>query len=183
MGIFNKIFGQKKVNGNSLEEVIRELLGTVIEKSGLDLSFEIETEFVAGKEGQFSKYKVNFFGPDEQELTEREGQLMDALQLFVRRALQNRYPDDNCDLVFDCNGYLEETEQALVELAEKAKNMALQKKRAFYLKALPAKDRKVVHQHLASDDRVKSRSIGDGLYKKIKIYPAFLDDQQDRDQA
>ena len=56
-------------------------------------------------------------------------------------------------------------------LAEKLKNRAIDQGKSVYLRALPPKDRKIIHQFLANDDRVKSRSVGDGLYKKIKIYP------------
>jgi spoIIIJ-associated protein len=49
--------------------------------------------------------------------------------------------------------------------------MALEQGRSVYYRALPPKERKIVHQYLAQDPRIKSRSLGDGLYKKIKIYP------------
>jgi spoIIIJ-associated protein len=71
----------------------------------------------------------------------------------------------------DCNGFRQESNQALVDLAEKLKGIALEKGKSVYFRALPPKDRKIIHQYLAGDPRVKSRSIGDGLYKKIKIYP------------
>ena len=58
-----------------------------------------------------------------------------------------------------------------MDLADKLKGIALEKGKSVYFRALPPKDRKVIHQYLANDQRVKSRSIGDGLFKKIKIYP------------
>jgi spoIIIJ-associated protein len=75
------------------------------------------------------------------------------------------------NISFDCNGYREESSKALVDLADKLKEKALEGGRSVYLRALPPKDRKIVHQHLATDERVRSRSVGEGLYKKIKIYP------------
>jgi spoIIIJ-associated protein len=60
----------------------------------------------------------------------------------------------------------------LIELAEKLKGIVIDKGRSVYVRALMPKDRKIVHQYLAGDERVKSKSIGDGLYKKIKIFPA-----------
>ena len=66
----------------------------------------------------------------------------------------------------------EETEAALIERAESLKTIAIEQGRSVYYRALPPKDRKVVHQYLSKDPRVKSRSLGEGLYKKIKIYPA-----------
>jgi spoIIIJ-associated protein len=49
--------------------------------------------------------------------------------------------------------------------------VAVERGKPVYFRALTPKDRKTVHQYLAQDGRVKSRSVGEGLYKKIKIYP------------
>ena len=65
----------------------------------------------------------------------------------------------------------EKTNQSLLDLAERLKKKAISQGRPVYLRGLSPKDRKVVHQFLATDKRIKSRSIGEGLYKKIKIYP------------
>ena len=75
-------------------------------------------------------------------------------------------------IIFDCDGYREDADNALVELAEKLKGIAIDKNKSVYFRALPPRDRRVVHQHLAQDDRIVSKSIGDGLYKKIKVFPA-----------
>jgi spoIIIJ-associated protein len=72
----------------------------------------------------------------------------------------------------DCGGYRDESAAALIERAENLKTIAIEQGKSVYYRALPPKDRKVVHQYLAQDPRVKSRSLGEGLYKKIKIYPA-----------
>jgi spoIIIJ-associated protein len=72
----------------------------------------------------------------------------------------------------DCGGYRDETANALIERAENLKQICIEQGKSVYYRALPPKDRKVVHQYLAKDPRIKSRSLGDGLYKKIKIYPA-----------
>lgn len=97
--------------------------------------------------------------------------MIDALQLFLKRVIQHNFPEDRTNVVIDCNGFREESSKELIELAEKLKGIALEKGKSVYFRALPPKDRKIIHQHLAADERVKSRSIGDGLYKKIKIYP------------
>ena len=50
------------------------------------------------------------------------------------------------------------------------------------MRALAPKDRKTVHQHLAGDERVRSRSIGEGLFKKVKIYPAKSAAREEMDE-
>jgi spoIIIJ-associated protein len=168
MGLFTKIFGGNKSGNTQGQSLINDLLEGTIQKSGLDISFEIKSS----KEEDRNILKVDFFGEDEKLFTSKDGALLDAFQLFMKRALQHNQPEDNTHLFFDCNGYRERANQDLLDLADKLKNRALDQGKSVYVRALPPKDRKIVHQFLAEDERVKSRSVGDGLYKKIKIYPA-----------
>lgn len=177
-GFLGKLFGSKKKNETSeVESLIQTTLEGLIEKAQFELDFDISSGLDDKGEPQVL---VEFSGNDEELLKDREGQMIDGLQLFLKRALQRQFPEDKTNVIIDCNGYREESTQALVELAEKLKGIALEKGKSVYFRALPPKDRKVIHQYLANDERVKSRSIGDGLYKKIKIYPIKNATQEDR---
>ncbi len=168
-GFFSKLFGgKKKTGGSEVETLVNNTVEGLIEKTGLELSFDVESGTDDQGEPQIS---IEFSGVDEEMLKEEEGKMIDAIQLFLKRVIQHNFPEDRTNVVIDCNGYREESSQALIDLAEKLKGIALEKGKSVYFRALPPKDRKIIHQHLAGDDRVKSRSIGDGLYKKIKIYP------------
>ena len=176
-GFFSKLFGGKKkegssdgvraVSGGSAVSLVEDVMHGLIEKAGLDLKLDIRS--AAGTDGE--DITVEISGVDEVLLTEKEGALLDSFQLFIKRVLQHQLPDARVNVSFDSNGYREESNKSLVELAERLKEKALEQGRSVYLRALPPKDRKIVHQYLASDERVRSRSVGDGLYKKIKIYP------------
>lgn len=177
-GFFSKLFGggKKKTTGGpstsaatdgSAVSLIQQTMDGLIEKAHLDLTFDVRSEM----NGDTEEVTVEFSGQDEELLTEKEGALLDAFQLFFKRMLQHQMPDARVNVSFDCNGYRDESSKALVDLAEKLKEKCLEQGRSVYLRALPPKDRKIVHQHLATDERVRSRSVGDGLYKKIKIYP------------
>jgi spoIIIJ-associated protein len=165
-GFLGKIFGgSKKKKSEGLHGMVEELLGQVVDIGQLELDFQITSDLETGD------VNVDFSGPDEELLLSKEGQLLDALQLFVRRAAQHQTPDDKGNINLDCNNFRQQANDALVELAEKLKGIALSKGKPVYFRALPPKDRKVIHQYLAEDGRVKSRSIGDGHFKKIKIFP------------
>lgn len=168
-GLFGKLFGKKKEKETSAattgaEGLVEEILGNVVQLAGLDLTYEMRLL-------EDGTVHVDITGPDEEMLTSKEGQLLDSLQLYVRRAVQHQMPDDPVNVNLDCANFREEADKALIALAEKLKGIALQKGKSVYFRALPPKDRKVIHQYLAEDGRVKSRSIGDGHFKKIKIYP------------
>lgn len=168
-GFLGKIFGGKKKKPEGIEGLVEELLGRLISLSGWDLEVAIHRDEASGD------VNVEFTGGDDELLLSKEGQLLDSLQLFVRRAVQHQLPDEQTgeqiNINLDCGGFREQANEALIQLAEKLKGIALAKGKSVYFRALPPKDRKVIHQYLAEDGRVKSRSIGDGHFKKIKIYP------------
>ncbi len=167
-GFLGKLFGGKKkeeTGSSPAIMLIEDIIAGVFEKGNFNLSFDLEIS-----EDQ-KDVRVEIFGEDEEILKARDGQLLDSIQLLVKRVLQHQLPDDKLNLTIDCDGFREQANDELIELAEKLKGIALSKGKSVYFRALPPKDRKVIHQYLAEDGRVKSRSIGDGHYKKIKIYP------------
>lgn len=169
MNFFKKLFGGgTKAKASGVEALVSENLQGLLERSGLDLTFEIRAET---EEDGSTGLAVQISGPDEELIKERKGQVLDAFQLYLKRVVQHHFPDERTNLSVDCGGFREETEQALIERAESLKQIAIDQGKSVYYRALPPKERKIVHQYLAKDPRVKSRSLGDGLYKKIKIYP------------
>lgn len=166
-GLLGRIFGNKKKEqkSDSPLAVVEGLLQSIIDIGQFDLQFS------ATEGASSSEIRIEFSGDDEALLRARDGQLLDAFQLFLMRVMQHQVADEKIEIVMDVGGFREETNQALIDLADKLREIALSKGKTVYFRALPPKDRKVVHQYLAEDERVKSRSVGDGHYKKIKIYP------------
>ncbi|MCM2281605.1 MAG: hypothetical protein NDI61_07135 [Bdellovibrionaceae bacterium] len=175
-GFFSKFFGGKKKSADSsgtssassTVAVVEDVLSALIQHGDFDLVFSVRS---AGVVDGNEEITVEMSGQDQALLTEKEGVLLDSIQLFVKRVVQHQLPEARVNVTFDCNGYREESSKELIELADRLRDKALEQGRSVYLRALAPKDRKIVHQHLASDDRIRSRSVGDGLYKKIKIYP------------
>ncbi len=170
-GFFSKLFGGKGKNGASTAAgtLVQDTLGAVIEKGAFSLEVAVREE----KEEQGDTLiAIEFSGEDEELLKDKKGALLDAFQLYVRRVLQHNFPEDRFNVTVDCGGFREENEANLIERAENLKTIAIEQGKSVYYRALPPKDRKVVHQYLAKDPRIKSRSLGEGLYKKIKIFPA-----------
>jgi len=167
-GLFGRIFGSKKTDSagsnSSVEGVLSSTLSELISVAGLDLSFEL-------KKSESDNFEIDVYGEDEELLLAREGQLLDGFQLFLTRVCQHRFPDNKVNISVDNSGFREEVNRELLDLAEKLKNIAVEKGKPVYFRALAPRDRKIVHQYLADDGRVKSRSVGEGLFKKIKIFP------------
>lgn len=181
-GFFSKLFGSSKKKSNNASttvELAENIMNELLEKAGFDLSFSVSSEM----NQEIEELQFNIEGPDANLITDRDGAVLDALQMFIKRVLQHQLPEARLNVSFDCNGFREESNKALIELAEKLRDRALEQGRSVYVRALAPKDRKVVHQFLSTDERVRSRSVGEGLYKKIKIYPVKASQQDDANDA
>ena len=167
MGLFTKFFGEK-ASSKEARTLVDEVLKGMVEKAGLEISWNIEV--MNDEDSQI--LKTDFFGEDEKLFTTKDGNLLDAFQLFLRRVLQHRFTGEDINIICDCGDFRSRINRSLEELANRLKEKAIDQDRPVYFRALSPKDRKVVHQFLAKDERVKSRSVGEGLYKKIRIYPS-----------
>lgn len=165
-GFFSKIFGGGKSDSASqgYVGVVEETLKGLIEKSGLDLEYSVT-------DSGNNSVAVKFSGSDEKLLVDKEGMTLDAIQLFLLRVLQHRFHDQRIDVTVDASEYRIEANRQLEEVAEQLREKVLSGNKSVYYRALPPKDRKIIHQYLANDARVRSRSVGEGLYKRIKVYP------------
>ena len=165
-GFLGKLFGGKEVDSkeSSPAALLADVLETIINIANLELSFDVLVN------EETNGIKIDLYGTDEGLLLNRDGQLLDGLQLYLKRVLQHQLPEDRIGLILDCDNYRERSDESLLKLANKLKGIVIQKGKPVYVKALPPGKRKIVHQFLADDDRVKSRSIGDGHFKKVKIF-------------
>lgn len=175
-GFFSKLFGgsatktggRPMTGGTEATSMVNETIGGVVERAGFDLDFTVDSQM----NGDIEDVIVQFNGADEDILTAENGELLDSFQLFAKRVLQHKLPDARVEVHTDANGFREKATQSLVDLTDKLKEKCLDTGKSQYMRPLAPKDRKVVHQHLATDERVRSRSIGEGHFKKVKIYPA-----------
>lgn len=177
MNFFKKLFGSGVKQELDPRGVVEEAAKALTEVADFDVDVAVTQEI--GEEGE-AFLLVDFFGPDEEFLCYKEGQLLEAIQTFLKRVLQNRWPEERIQIVVDAAGFSEENEKTLQSLADKLRNAVLAKGRPVYCRALPPKDRKIVHRFLSQDTRIKTRSVGEGTFKKIKI---FIANNQDRDTS
>lgn len=105
----------------------------------------------------------------EEDIVGSEGRTLDSLQYLLRKMMARRLPD-RAMLTLNAGDFrqrrAEELKVRAVELAEMVK--ADGKTQA--IPALNPSERRVVHMVLQEDKSVRSRSVGDGLFKKVLIY-------------
>ncbi len=102
-------------------------------------------------------------------LVGRDGRTLDSLQYLLRKMMSRRLPD-RMMLSLDVGDY---RERRAVELKERALELAGQVKedgKTQAIAALNPSERRVVHMILQEDKAIRSRSVGEGLFKKVLIY-------------
>ncbi len=105
----------------------------------------------------------------EEALTGQDGKIIDSLQYLLRK-LAARKVEEKIRLSIDIGEF---RERRKVELMERAKELAAQVKEDGKTQAIPPlnpSERRIVHVALQDDKEIRSRSVGEGLFKKILIY-------------
>ncbi len=98
-----------------------------------------------------------------------EGRTLDSLQYLLRKMMSRRLPD-RMMLSLDVGDYRERRAE---ELKDRALELALLVKedgKTQAIAALNPSERRVVHMILQEDKAIRSRSVGEGLFKKVLIY-------------
>ena len=103
------------------------------------------------------------------EIVEQNGKILDSLQYLLRKIISKKY-SEKAIISLDAGDFraarTEELKQLGLELAAEVKKSG--KTRS--IPSLNPSERRVVHLALQDDKDVRSRSVGEGLFKKVLIY-------------
>jgi spoIIIJ-associated protein len=108
-------------------------------------------------------------GEYEEELTGQEGKILDSLQYLLRKIIAKKN-SERLRISIDVGEF---RQKRIEELKEKALELAALVKedgKTQIIAALNPSERRVVHMVLQEDKEIRSRSVGEGLFKKILIY-------------
>jgi spoIIIJ-associated protein len=105
----------------------------------------------------------------EEALTGQDGKPLDSLQYLLRKIIARKIPD-RLRLSIDIGDFRERRQQELAEKALQLANMVKEDGKTQVIAALNPSERRVVHMTLQEDKEIRSRSVGEGLFKKILIY-------------
>lgn len=116
-----------------------------------------------------NKIFLQLSGDYTEDLIAKDGQLLDSLQYLLRKMISATYTQK---ILFSIDaGNFRETRRA--SLIEQAKKLAGEVKETGKTKTIPPlnpAERRIVHMALQEDNTIRSRSVGDGLFKKVLIY-------------
>ena len=147
-----------------VETVLRTLSDALI--TGLDLDLRVDR--VSKNE---IGVRVHLEGEDVHELTDADGEALDALQYLGNRLLAK---DGRLDVrvSFDAGGYRERHETRLIEQAKQFAKEVLDGGEARKMPAMGPYERRLVHIALAEIEGVRTFSTGSGYNRRLHVASA-----------
>jgi spoIIIJ-associated protein len=116
-------------------------------------------------------FKVELEGPDKEWLLDDDGSLLLAIEHLLPRMVRS-LSGEGAHCSVDCDGFHSSHEDHLCEMAVRAAEETIRSGRPQMLEPMAPADRRVVHLHLVNDPTVGTQSKGNGLFKRVKIFPA-----------
>jgi spoIIIJ-associated protein len=123
---------------------------------------------VDASQPQCVRYNIN--GGHSAVLIGKHGQTLEAIQSLVEKIV-NKHNEGRIRVQVDVEGYLENRKQQLIRQAERLAGKCKKIRKPVTVGFMNAHDRRIVHLALKDDRQVKTRSTGDGAFKKLMIFP------------
>ncbi|HET7433711.1 MAG TPA: R3H domain-containing nucleic acid-binding protein [Thermoanaerobaculia bacterium] len=140
-------------------KTVRLWCENVINLADLDLTVrteENETQII-----------LRLFGRDAARLTDRHGELLDAIQVLANKALTGRKVEKEIEL--DTQQFKDRRAEELGQRAREIADRVRRDKREELLPAMTPIERRIVHMALREDADVTTESRGEGFYKRVAI--------------
>ena len=102
-------------------------------------------------------------------LTSQEGRVLDSLQYLLRKIVSKKVTG-RVQLTIDVGNFREKRFQELKERAVECAALVKEDGKTQVISSLNPSERRVVHVALQDDPDIRSRSVGEGLFKKVLIY-------------
>ena len=162
-GDFETFLGDVPEQGpeSDAAKIVREWTETVVFLSKLDV--------VVRTEENDTQIQVRLYGADVAMLTDRHGELLDAIQVLANKALVGRKVEKEIEL--DCESFKSSREEDLGRRAREVADRVRRGGREELLPAMSPIERRIVHIALREDADVTTESRGDGFYKRVAIIP------------
>jgi spoIIIJ-associated protein len=169
-GLFGLGGRKAKIRAALREEAPGALLSEAQEILELLLQKMDEPGKVSGRQEE-DRIILNIETEDAGLLIGKQGQTLEALQYLLTKILAKK-SRRKVRVTIDVESYRARHTDALVQLALKNGDKVKRSGKPVTLNPMNPHDRRIVHLTLQADKELKTMSRGEGLYKKVIIYPA-----------
>ena len=110
---------------------------------------------------------LRLYGADSRRLTEKNGELLDAIQVLANKTLAGRATEKDIEL--DCESFKERRTGDLEQRARAAAARVRESGKEEVFDPMTPIERRIVHVALLEDADVTTESRGEGFYKRVAI--------------
>lgn len=125
--------------------------------------------YTVGVSQNGEKVMAKISGDGIEEIIGQDGKTLDGLQYIARKIISKKFPE-KIMFALDAGDFREERARELEELALKLALEVKETSKTRSIQALNPAERRIVHMVLQNDKEIRSRSVGEGLFKRILIY-------------
>jgi spoIIIJ-associated protein len=136
-------------------------LGHILELVGCPSEIEVSNDM--------DTVDIQIQGDHVKEIIDQNGKILDSLQYILRKIISQKYTE-KASISIDAGNFREKRIEELKELGLKLAEEAKKTGKTRSISSLNPAERRVVHVALQDDKEIRSRSVGDGLFKKVLIY-------------
>jgi spoIIIJ-associated protein len=101
----------------------------------------------------------------------KKGKTLEALQFMVNLVINNSTGTEK-KIILDIESYRDKREKALKKMSKEIAQKVIRSGRPMILEPMNPFERRLIHLTLQNDKRVMTKSEGQGIYRKIKIFPS-----------
>ena len=114
------------------------------------------------------KVVIEIESPDTALIIGKQGQTLESIQTLAN-VVMNRSSKKWTKILIDIEDYRRRRERNLNYIANKVASQVKRTKRSVLLEPMNPFERRIIHLALQEDESINTESIGDGVYKKIKV--------------
>ena len=144
-------------------EIARQLMLGLLQRMGIETEVE-----AAEREGDIY---LEVKGDQEGILIGKHGRTLESLQILINRMV-NKQARGPVRIILDVAGYKKRRADSLEKMAGRLAENVKMTGRAVTIGPFSAHDRRIIHITLKEDPSVKTESLGEGEWKKLRIAPA-----------
>ena len=142
-------------------DLVQQELSQLLQLMGIPSKIEVEA--------QGSSVRCHVSGDFEEDLTGQEGKTLDSLQYLLRKVIARKI-SERVRISIDVGDFREKRQDELEDQARELAALVKEDGKTQVIPSLNPSERRVVHMTLQDDKEIRSRSVGDGLFKKVLIY-------------
>ncbi|MDP2646662.1 MAG: RNA-binding cell elongation regulator Jag/EloR [Desulfobacterales bacterium] len=168
----------KTDDGENLPEISAVADAAALPESAVTLAREalqkmldaVTSEAIITVRNEKDQLVLDISGGNTAVLIGKRGQTLEAMQYLIEKIVGKQHGGQGY-IEIDVEGYLENRRSNLQKLAERCAEKAVRNEKPVTIGQMNARDRRIVHLALKTDNKVRTQSMGDGYVRRLVVFP------------